>query len=105
MPENNKKQRAADDEGDKFVSPFGPIPNPVDRFAHLPEPTRKWLESLREDDLQDIIGAVQLFHRAQIILRFGKWTAATILAALIAGVAAGEAIQKVLAWIARGVRP
>jgi hypothetical protein len=89
----------------KDVTPFGPITNPVDRFAHLPEPTRKWLESLREDDLKDIIESVQLYHRARIIARFGKWTLATILATFIAGVAIGEGIQKILGWIVRGARP
>lgn len=92
-------------EPDGVVSPFGPITNPVDRFAHLPEPTRKWLESLREDDLKDIIEAVQLYHRALIIAKFGKWTLATIFGALILGVTIGEAIQKYLAWIGRGFRP
>lgn len=96
------KRLGKPDVDEQEVSPFGPITNPVDRFAHLPEPTRKWLESLREDDLKDIVESVQLYHRARIIGKFGKWTLATILAALIAGVAAGEAIQKIFAWMFHG---
>lgn len=93
------------DDNDDLVSPFGPIANPVDRFGHLPEPTRKWLEGLREEDLNELTEIRQLMHRAKIIGRFGKWIVATMLAALLGGVAIGEAIAKILNWLTQWVRP
>lgn len=48
---------------------------------------------------------MQFWHRVKIIGGFGKWVIITILGALVAGVAAGEAILKVLGWIVRGGRP
>jgi hypothetical protein len=80
----------------------GPVANPVDRFAHLPEPTRKWLESLREDDVKDLAETVRMMHSAKTIGKFGKWLIVTIFVALVSGVAAGEAIVKIFKWIVPG---
>jgi hypothetical protein len=78
------------------------ITNPVDRFAHLPEPTRHWLEQLREDDLADLNEAVKFHHSVKTIGRFGKWLIITVVASFVAAVQFGEAIQKALGWILRG---
>lgn len=83
----------------------GPIRNPVDRFAHLPEVTRKWIESLREEDLADLTEAVRFMHSAKTIGRFGKWMILTIVGMIIAGASLGEAIQKYWGWVFRGGHP
>ena len=49
-------------EGDP-PSRFGPFTSPVDRFSHLPEATRKWLEDLREEDLDEIARLEGLYRK------------------------------------------
>ena len=83
----------------------GPILNPVDTFGHLPEPTRKWLESLREDDLSEIVESVQMMRQIRAFGRVTKWIVLTSLAIFLGIVAIGEGILKVLGWIARGGQP
>jgi hypothetical protein len=80
----------------------GPITNPVDRFAHLPEPTRRWLELMREEDTKDIAEVVRMMHAARTVGRFGKWMIITIVGMIIAGASLGEAVAKYWGWIFRG---
>jgi hypothetical protein len=77
------------------------ITNPVNRFAHLPEPTRKWLEQLREDDLSDLNEAVRFYHNIKTVGRFNKWLIITVVASFVVAVQFGEAIQKAFNWIVR----
>lgn len=53
--------------------PFGPITNPVDRFSHLPEHTRAWLESLRAEDIGTLQGILVSYRRATIAGWLVKW--------------------------------
>jgi len=83
----------------------GPIMNPVDRFAHLPEPTRKWLETLREDDLAEINDAIKFYRTARTLGRFGKWSIISAVAFFITVSQLGEAVQKIWTWFGHWGRP
>ena len=85
--------------------PHGPISNPVDRFAHLPEPTRRWLEDLRQDDINKIIEAVKFWNTMRSWGKVTKWLILTMVAVFLGAMAVGEGILKLLGWIARGGRP
>lgn len=37
----------------------GPYQNPIDRYLHLPTKTRRFLEELRDDDIEDIRTAIK----------------------------------------------
>lgn len=86
-----------EDEGP--ASPFGPITNPVDRFAHLPERTRKFLETLDEEDVKALCDLLMAYQRASTIGWFFKWLVVTVVGAYVAAVAFGEAIHKTLLWL------
>src|SRR4051812_8710328 len=74
--------------------PFGPVRNPVDRLAHLPEPTRLWLEELRPDDLDDIRKILEGYRRTGTILWALKWAVITLGSGFVAAVAFGEKLLK-----------
>jgi hypothetical protein len=74
----------------------GPYMNPVDRFALLPESTRRFLEELRDDDISEIREAIRFQRSAKTIGRFGKWMVITIVTAFIGAVTFGEKIA--VAW-------
>lgn len=86
------------------ISPHGPVANPVDRFTHLPEPTRRWLEQLRDDDLKDLTEAIRFHHSAKTVGRFMKWL--ILSAAAIFGLAAqfGEDIRKLFGLFFHGAK-
>lgn len=73
--------------------------SPVDRFAQLPEPTRKWLEQLREDDINDIMEVLRTYHEVRSFRRFSKWLVITVVAVFVAAAQFGEAIQKLWGWM------
>lgn len=96
----------------------GPFSSPVDRFIHLPEPTRRWFESLREDDiakfkklgrlseddLDDLVEAIRFQRSARTIGRFGKWVIITVFSTFIGAVALGEKIGIAWKWAVGGPR-
>lgn len=69
--------------------------NPVERFAQLPEPTRQWLENLREDDIKQLNEAIRFYDAARVGGRFIKWLIITVVAIFVGAAAFGEAIQKI----------
>lgn len=73
--------------------------SPVERFAQLPEPTRAFLEDLREDDLKDLAEAIRFYHSVRVIGRFWKWLIITTVAIFVGAATLGEAIQKLWHWI------
>lgn len=81
--------------------PYGPYTDPLDRYKHLPERTRKWLEGLSEKDLEAIDEALSMLDKAKTIGKAAKWTVVTILAGLVAGASAGDSILKMLKWFGR----
>jgi hypothetical protein len=83
----------------------GPFTNPVDRFAHLPKPTREYLESLREEDIDLLNEAVKFMRSVKTVGKFTKWLIVTIVGSFIVAGQFGEAIQKLLAFLSRGGRP
>jgi hypothetical protein len=90
-----------DDDPDP-PSPFGPIANPVDRFGHLPEGTRKWLEGLRDEDIQELKEAIKFQRSAKTVGTFGKWLVITIVSTFIGAVAFGEKVAVAWRWISGG---
>lgn len=79
---------------DKKVLPDGEYANPVERFNQLPEPTRKWLEDLREDDIKQLNDLVRILNSSRILGGALKWVLLTMLAALMFGIQFGEAIAR-----------
>lgn len=87
---------------DRPPMPDGPVRNPVDRFAHLPETTRKWLEGLRAEDLDDWDKILLGYRRGSTIVWFFKWIVITLVGAFMGTVAFGEKVAKVLLWLKEG---
>jgi hypothetical protein len=83
-------------------SPHGPIRNPVDRFAHLPEPTRQFLEELRPEDLDDYRKILRGFRNTSTIVWFVKWFLVTMAGFFVATITFGESFLKMLSWFSRG---
>jgi hypothetical protein len=69
-----------------------PIANPVDRFAHLPEETREWLEQLRQDDIEEIRSAIRFMREVKTVGKFGKWALITVVSTFTGAVLLGEKI-------------
>lgn len=77
----------------------GPIYNPVNRFAHLPKPTREWLESLDKEDIDEIKEAIKFYHATRTIGRFWKWLIITVVSVFVGAAQFGEAIVKAFSWL------
>lgn len=82
--------------------PNGPIANPVDKFAHLPAPTRAWLESLRADDIALLMKLMTTYERAETIGWFAKWLFITMVAAFVGAVTFGEKVATAISWFRAG---
>jgi hypothetical protein len=80
----------------------GPLQNPLDRYAHLPETTRRWLESLDEDDVKEIKEAIRFQRSAKTIGTFGKWLLVTAVSVFIAAVTFGEKVGIAWKWLTGG---
>lgn len=77
-----------------------PVRNPLDRYAQLPEVTRKWLEELREEDLSDLDLILLAFRRTTTLAWFVKWIIITITGSGMATVLFGEKISQALKYLA-----
>ena len=84
------------------TSPFGPIKNPVDRFAHLPEFTRAWLEGLSREDIAAHRGLSTSYRRASTVGWFLKWLGLITGGVFTASVTFGEGVRKIAAWFVVG---
>jgi hypothetical protein len=76
--------------------------NPAERYNQLPESTRKWLESLREEDIDKIREFADIMLRAKLFASVIKWTLVTSLGAMIFGLQFGETLAKYFAWFTGG---
>jgi hypothetical protein len=79
--------------------PEGPVHNPVDRFLHLPENTRLFLEELRQDDLDDLRKVLKGFRNTGTVIWFFKWIIITLGTTFMAVVAFGEKFSKALSYL------
>src|ERR1035437_69415 len=77
----------------------GTMWNPIERFGQLPEPTRQWLESLRQGDIKDLNDAVKFYHATAAGGKFIKWMAIAVVAIFVGTAALGDAIQKLWGWM------
>ena len=100
MADDDKDHRDHRDEG--FAHLYR---NPVERFGQLPEPTRQWLEELREDDIQELNDAVKFYRTARAVGRFNKWLIITVVTIFVGAAAFGKALQEFWAWFIHAVRP
>jgi hypothetical protein len=105
MPDNDPRLREAlerllEQDGAP-APPNGPIANPVDRFAHLPEPTRKWLEELRAEDVDDVRRLLQVFRNARTNWNFLKRVVLTVAGAFMAVVAFSKGVPEIMSWFKR----
>lgn len=80
------------------------IHNPVDRFAHLPEPTRKFLEQLREEDIKDILEAARAVKSTKTFGKVMRWSIISVVGFFVAASQFGEAVTKLLHWMNLGGR-
>lgn len=71
----------------------------AEKYADLPDATRRWLESLREDDVTDLKEAQKLYRRLQAITWFWKWVFLTALAVFAAATQLGEHIVSIISWL------
>ncbi len=78
--------------------------DPVERFGQLPEPTRKWLEDLRKEDIKELNDAVRFFHATKAGGKFVKWLMFMIVTIFVGAAAFGEALQKLWGLISHAGR-
>jgi hypothetical protein len=86
------------------VQRHGPIMNPVDRFVHLPEETRKWLEQLRPEDLKDLDEARRFHHDAKAVGRFAKWLVLGVAGAFLLAAQFGDSVGKLFKMLLPGAK-
>lgn len=86
-------------ELDAPPSPNGPIRSPVDRFAHLPENVRAWVERLRQEDLDDLDRLLQGYRKTGTIVWFFKWLVIAVGSTFVATVAFGEKVAQTISWL------
>lgn len=89
------------DPDDALPPPHGPYQNPVDRYAQLPESTRRFIERLDEEDIAELNEMRLSFHRAKTIGWFFKWLVITVIGAFMGAVAFGESVIKSAEWLGR----
>ena len=94
MADDDKDHRDHRDEGYAHL-----YQNPVERFGQLPEPTRQWLENLRQDDIKDLNDAVKFYHATAAGGKFIKWLAIAVVAIFVGSAALGHAVQDLWGWI------
>jgi hypothetical protein len=104
MPDDARLRAAIERILGEQEPPFdsGPVSNPVDRFAHLPETTRQWLEELRKEDVDDLRRILQGFRKTGTVLWFFKWIIITVASGFVGTVAFGESVAKTLSWLKGG---
>lgn len=81
----------------------GEYTNPVNQFDQLDDATRKWLEELSQEDIDEIRAAVKFFRDSKTVGKFGKWVLYTTAAAIITGASIGESVMKWLGLASKGV--
>ena len=67
-------------------------PLPSTRTVVLSEPVCDWLSSLREEDLELMMGATRFFQALRIVGRVLKWLIVTAATTFIGGVAVWKAL-------------
>lgn len=82
-------------------TPEGPIYDPVDRFSHLSPVTRKWLEGLRESEIDEIRDALKFVRNARTLGRFGRWLMISLIAFMLTVGQIGDALQKIGYYIGK----
>lgn len=80
-------------------APNGPIAGVVDRFGHLPESTREWLEQLRNEDLDDWRQAMRSYRNFRIVWGFVRGLGVAVGGAFMAVVTISKAFPEAFAWI------
>lgn len=68
------------------------------RFDDLPEKTKSFLSSLRDDEIDTLNDGIRLINSAMTIGRFMKWVLISVLGILAGIVMFGETIHKIVAW-------
>jgi hypothetical protein len=70
--------------------PGAPIPDPVDRFLHLPAHTRRRLAGMSQTDWDDIDKILLGWRRTSTVAWFFKWFTTIVVGGFIATWALGE---------------
>ena len=65
---------------------------------HITEETKAWLESLREQDIQEIKDALKLRRRIEAGGWLFKWIGITIVSFFAGSVLLGESLIKMFGW-------
>jgi hypothetical protein len=76
--------------------------SPIKKFEQLPPTTRRFLESLREEDIKRIEKSVRFYNTIEMVGRFNAWLILGIMTTLVTFAAFGEGIRKILGWMASG---
>lgn len=79
--------------------PNGPVAGVVDRFGHLPESTRQWMEQLRQEDLDDWQQAMRVYRNIRVVWGFVRGVAVAVGSAFMAVVAISKAFPEAVTWI------
>lgn len=72
---------------------------PADRFAELPEETRRFFASLDDDDIQTLRDGVKLVNAVRTVGSFFKWLLVGILGMVVGTVMLWESVQKIIGWL------
>lgn len=86
-----------DEDNDARTDPYK---NPLDRYAQLPEYTRRCFESLDKEDIITLIDILKAYQRAATVGWFFKWLVVGMVGLFLATVTLGEGIIKAYALFA-----
>ena len=70
---NGRTPEQEDEDDRNQPSPYYYPRLPAHRYTELPEKTRKWLENLRDDDIDTINDAIKFQEQAKTVGKFGKY--------------------------------
>jgi G:T/U-mismatch repair DNA glycosylase len=77
----------------------------VDRYAELPEETRKFVEELRPKDIQLLQQSIEFMRSVVTVGRFIKWSLVGIVGTFVGAVMFGEALAKIWNWLTWTPKP
>lgn len=75
------------------------------RYEQLSLKTRRWLEGLRDDDIDTLNQAIKFQEQAKTVGRFGKWLLITFAAIIFFFAELGQAMSKLLTFLTTGKWP
>lgn len=69
------------------------------RFDDLPEPTKKFLNNLRADEIDTLNDGIRLVGSIRTVGKFVKWVLVGVIGFFAGMVMLGESVVKIITWL------